>query len=689
MPCVAPFYPPLTGLRLLFGVCCKRGRFIPPSNNPGKSTVDSPVRKRRGVRKTAPTADIVYIMGVDETEANGPTDAQKVSLLERAWACYHLSPHEAALEATRAREQAIACADTDALAECLALLSLLDSQGTAFAQAAATAAQAVGLLSPTTPPDVCAKVWYSRAGAHSAMSEYAPAAALLTKALPMARLTGNDRLIADILADLAQIQHRRGEFISTVETLGESQRRSAAAGYAYGEGIAFNRLGNAYDRLGQCDRALDAHQKSLEIRAAINDKNGVASSLSNLGSIYTQLNQRDEALACYERSLALCRETGNEKLEATVLGNQGLVYQVRGDRETALACQRAALAIKERFGDRQSRANTLSNMGSLLTEMGRFTPAQVCFETVLCLTRAIGDVHGEGLCLLGMAQLYHRWDTAEEGDQMRHDRALALLHTALQHAQATSAPALLMDVHKTLATVYKSHGDFEAALRHHEIFAEVTQSVFTAEMTRTAANLQVLHKVEQTRRELEYQKARTRELDEALARAEAQRGVAEQEARQDSLTRLMTRRYGDIYLTDAFTYSKRNGLPLALAIADIDHFKSINDHHSHHTGDMVLRTVADILRNCCRDTDIIVRWGGEEFVLIAPGTEGDDFFVLCERVRRRIAQHPWENIHPSLTVTVSIGIGSATEADDPRQLMAVADTRLYQAKNSGRNRVQQ
>jgi diguanylate cyclase (GGDEF)-like protein len=120
---------------------------------------------------------------------------------------------------------------------------------------------------------------------------------------------------------------------------------------------------------------------------------------------------------------------------------------------------------------------------------------------------------------------------------------------------------------------------------------------------------------------------------------------------------------------------------------DIDHFKRVNDTFSHALGDDVLRQVAVLLRAATRETDLLFRYGGEEFVLLMDSTDILLAAKICRRIRQAVRSWNWAQIHPNLHITLSIGVALAEEAPTPVEVMAIADERLYQAKNAGRDRI--
>ncbi|MBW3637177.1 MAG: GGDEF domain-containing protein [Armatimonadetes bacterium] len=138
----------------------------------------------------------------------------------------------------------------------------------------------------------------------------------------------------------------------------------------------------------------------------------------------------------------------------------------------------------------------------------------------------------------------------------------------------------------------------------------------------------------------------------------------------------------------AFEQAKRSGAPLSVLLGDIDYFKSINDTLGHEGGDRALRLVVDTLQNFLRAGDIMGRYGGEEFLFIAPNTNALDALQLAERLRLAISQTPLENTGGAMSLTVSFGVAQLDEADsDLHALIRRADIALYRAKEQGRNRV--
>lgn len=158
----------------------------------------------------------------------------------------------------------------------------------------------------------------------------------------------------------------------------------------------------------------------------------------------------------------------------------------------------------------------------------------------------------------------------------------------------------------------------------------------------------------------------------------------------DSLTGLWNRRMILEQLGNELHRAEREGRSLGVAIADLDHFKKVNDTLGHGTGDGVLREVAKRMHSAVRDCDSVGRYGGEEFLLVLPGCDGTAALLVAERVRRRVAETAVQAGDEVVPMTVSLGLAFSRRADvEPEALIQAADEALYRAKAAGRNRVAQ
>jgi diguanylate cyclase (GGDEF)-like protein len=226
---------------------------------------------------------------------------------------------------------------------------------------------------------------------------------------------------------------------------------------------------------------------------------------------------------------------------------------------------------------------------------------------------------------------------------------------AVPPEQVRRDAADLLRLHESTAEMLASQGDWRGAYEH-------LRTAFDLACAGSAAIPEQLRReVDQLRRE---------------------RAQAREESLRDALTTVYNRRYLDRRLDDLLSDART---PFAVALADIDLFKNVNDTFGHLVGDQVLRRVALLLREGLPAGAFCARYGGEEFMLVLPGVPGGAALGVAERARTRVAEHPWSGLSPGLSVTVSVGI--ALGPGGGRRQLSEADRLLYAAKRAGRNRV--
>jgi diguanylate cyclase (GGDEF)-like protein len=281
------------------------------------------------------------------------------------------------------------------------------------------------------------------------------------------------------------------------------------------------------------------------------------------------------------------------------------------------------------------------------------------------------------------AVLIENWDRAPPALRQRVE------HTEKETGSLLAAPLTedgmvigLLSVQYTRADAY-SEGDLH-------LIRQLAEQVSAA-----VADARVFEDLEDYRQNLEQRVAdRTRELQDAnrekerlIAALDERSRALERESHEDPLTGIGNRRQFNQRLAEEVAAARASGQPLTLAVADLDHFKIINDRLGHAIGDEVLQRTAEIMRRQCRAVDLVARIGGEEFALVLTGMTRDVATGYCDLLRRAFESNDWRTIHPNLRVTLSIGISQWDGTADPAAFLQAADVQLYRAKNAGRNRV--
>jgi diguanylate cyclase (GGDEF)-like protein len=237
----------------------------------------------------------------------------------------------------------------------------------------------------------------------------------------------------------------------------------------------------------------------------------------------------------------------------------------------------------------------------------------------------------------------------------------------------TADSSKLIRLHESIGALLASRGEWEQAYEH---LRSALDLVYSDRVERPPVPEQLRREVDRLRKE---------------------HAEAREQSIRDSLTASYNRRYLDQRLTSLLADTARaaqrgtSRAGLAVALADLDWFKQVNDTFGHLLGDRVLQRVVDLLSDDLPDGAFCARYGGEEFVLVVPNIDATAAVAVAEAARARIEHHPWSTLVPGLRVTVSIGLAHAsagsTASTSAEQQLLRADGLLYAAKQSGRNAV--
>ena len=184
-----------------------------------------------------------------------------------------------------------------------------------------------------------------------------------------------------------------------------------------------------------------------------------------------------------------------------------------------------------------------------------------------------------------------------------------------------------------------------------------------------------------------YHSTEVHDLEDSIVMCRAESEALRRDLRFDTVTRVHSRAFVVQALTEKLQQAQENDKPLCAVMADLDHFKEINDAHGHLVGDQVLHDVATRMVTGARSSDIVGRYGGEEFLIIFENATLDVARDLAERIRVRVLADPFIEDSEQLFVTVSLGVAAARAGEDAESLICRADQAMYEAKAAGRNRV--
>ena len=222
----------------------------------------------------------------------------------------------------------------------------------------------------------------------------------------------------------------------------------------------------------------------------------------------------------------------------------------------------------------------------------------------------------------------------------------------------------------------------EGDRRHYRLFMDPV-------IDHSSANyLLVMQDITEQERALQLLKSQNEVLEQRLFTIERLKNRIKEQSIRDPLTNLYNRRFLNEFMERELALARRNQKPLAVVMLDLDHFKQLNDQYGHQTGDKVIELVAKHLLRQSRRTDILFRYGGEEFLVILPNTSATQAKHLAENWRVHVEQAQVFAKHQAISITVSAGIAVYPEHGTTAfNLIQAADEALYQAKAAGRNQV--
>jgi two-component system cell cycle response regulator len=475
---------------------------------------------------------------------------------------------------------------------------------------------------------------------------------------------------------------------------------------ARSQAIAAIREANALDDLGRESRArsLYAHilaedletscatdqaLLALQLARAAGDPVSMSAALIVPAIICSRLGLFDVAVELAEKAVAQAQLSGDQEAIAHCASNLGSLHadylyrfadaspaQRRRYLDIAIEHTRTAIAVAKAYGDGERQRLPGYNLVEFSLLAGDVAGAERAMREA---DAAIGVPSPRNLVQRGHVQALL---LLERGD---HERAIPALRESIERCIAYPTLELAVFASQRLADVLESIGDLRGAYLAHCQF----HSLFCRHVDQDASRLMqdsiARDKIQQMRRSIAEEERRARQLAARNLELARTRERAEQEMRTDALTGVGNRRRFDALIRQL----TQDGASYVIAMADLDHFKAVNDRHGHTVGDRVLKQAATIMRDVVIGSGhgLVSRIGGEEFSIVLPAQSALAARDTCESIRRAISSYPWGGLAEGLSVTLTIGIAGSDEGHDAARCLSLADERLYVGKALGRNRI--
>ncbi|WPX45267.1 MULTISPECIES: diguanylate cyclase [unclassified Undibacterium] len=444
-------------------------------------------------------------------------------------------------------------------------------------------------------------------------------------------------------------------------------------------------IAKLYTSMKDPEKALATVEEAFEISPLARTPKILASLSISQGIAYTDLHRNKEAIAAYQRALKISREAGMASLEVMSLLNISDYYLVLADYKNAELYARKSLPKAETIGDSHMIAVAKANLGFALAGQGKVEQGVELINAVVQAFLA-ADLKTDAESLLGeLAGTYEKAGMYREAlARLRQQQALS---DELFRADRSKAVASLQESfnaeqrQKQIQLLAKENALKDADIRNHRL-QQLVALLAAALMVLVACCGFLLYR-------------RVQRINKQLREANTQ---LEFHAIRDPLTGLHNRRafleMMKLRVAEAQA-ERRDGsddYPACLILLDIDHFKQINDSLGHAAGDTVLIEVAARLRKAVRDTDMILRWGGEEFLVFSPKSNPAQIAGLVERVLYSVGAETICVSERQLQVTLTAGFILLPFSDVDENLfgwqkaLQIADMALYLGKANGRNR---
>jgi diguanylate cyclase (GGDEF)-like protein len=521
-----------------------------------------------------------------------------------------------------------------------------------------------------------------RAQQHLDMAEYADARALAVRAEAIARPAGDQRALATALSVITGCYHRLDDYAASMDVGMQAVHLWHELGDPAQESMTRAIIARVLILTGDLSEALDEALTAVEMADLSGELRPRMVTLTAIGIVHFSLGQTATAMRYCELAAETARLLGDVVGHGALIDTIACVYfamaeaaRHAGDEvaagehcRSAIERAREAMEIARSAGHRYYEANALGNMAEALAFAGRPAEALEAMESFQ-IDPALDAV----------STMAHHLDTRGSICMAleRYEQAAGLFVQALGLSPGNNT-AMVYCEH--LSDAYERTGDLRAALDYHKRFHALFTLVASESAQRSAGVAAIRMETSRAKEYALQEGVRAEELYNSNLELTLLAEDLRQQSLEDPLTGLANRRFLDRLL-------EADGQKYAIALIDVDHFKRVNDGFSHQIGDDVLRHLGRMLQAACRAGDTAARYGGEEFALLLSDTSDLAAAATAERVRLLVEAFDWAQVTPGLRITVSIGVAGIHEASSVAATLDLADHRLYEAKNAGRNRV--
>ena len=523
----------------------------------------------------------------------------------------------------------------------------------------------------------------------------------------------------------ADILRREGNNTEATRIAQQVLKEAQAAQDLPSAAKALSVLGECAGELGNFPQGIQYIHQALELSERMNDPHLRQVLLSVLSNFYMQTLDWEKALKANADSTLLARELGDAPRLGLLFLNASNIHNHLNQPEEQYRALKEAEALARKAGNTRLLMATEANLSDVLLQRKDYRGAIELADRALTEGRKLGDQRFKIVALANRGIALNRLG--------QHEAGLASLEAALKDEQNGNSAGGVVELLGVLSEEWAFAGDLTKALEFHQAFKKKSDSLFNDARTKTVQELDARYKSQKQEQQIAQLKAesqrrmlvrnfsilggllglalaaallaRYRLLRRSSAQMEALNKQLEMLSITDPLTGLRNRRFFMQHVDqdtvqadrahqtlDSTHPAKEGNRDLLFFIVDLDHFKQVNDTYGHQVGDLVLTQAVARLKSAIRESDELIRWGGEEFLLAARQTRREDAHILAERLRAAVAAAPFDlGENRSLVRTCSIGFAAypfllgAPGRPNWEAVVDLADQALYAAKASGRN----
>jgi diguanylate cyclase (GGDEF)-like protein len=480
--------------------------------------------------------------------------------------------------------------------------------------------------------------------------------------------------------------------------------------------------GQSYAEQGNFPVALLKLQTAVETARQLDDLLPLAAALNALAILYDRMREFDKGWAVLEESVQVAEKLNSPGRIAQARQTEYVLAMDSEQPRRALAALQSGLEMARKMGAKSLLADTLVNMSdSYLKERDYQRVIRYGTES-LEVAREIGDATTEAVALINIGQAYLGMGKTAEGKKY--------FEAGMSYYEKTGNKPELQSVLLEYGQALERAGDFAGAISAYHRERDITSALFEKQRQKAIWELQEKYEMEKKQRRIELlsreNQVKSAEIDnrrlqqrvwwllalvfaltatvvgllyrkvrQANAQLEVKNLELKAQSSLDPLTSLYNRRHFQEYMRTHNQVERRGqggeDIVGALFLLDVDHFKHINDTYGHAAGDVVLKMIAESLRVALRETDMIVRWGGEEFLAFLPAIPRNGVDEVARRILTTISSQQIEYQNHTFSVNVSVGFAPfpLIPADTPlpwERAVNLVDMALYLAKAHGRNR---